>query len=91
LVEETAVLPPPPETSQQQEQTVANGDAVEEPAATIPLVPDEPQEAAEPVMHMSWLSDNVLHTTIIVLAALCYLLYHKALSLYTEIQALHKH
>jgi hypothetical protein len=69
--------------SQQQEQTVANVDAVEEPMTTFPLIPDEPQEAAKPVVHMSWLLDNALHTSIIVLAALCYLLYHKALSLYT--------
>ena len=91
LVEET-IVPSPPETSQQQEPPAANEQVqvgvVEEQAENIPMVRDEPQEAEETVEHMSWLSDNVLHTTIIVLAALCYLLYHKAVALYTEIRAL---
>lgn len=92
LVEET-IVPTPLETPQQQEQLATNGqvDVVEEQAQNIPVVHDEPREAEETVEHMSWLSDNVLHTMIIVLAALCYLLYHKAVSLYTEIQALNQY
>jgi ubiquitin-conjugating enzyme E2 J1 len=96
LVEETTVPPPPPTITTasqlQEEPPAANGNAVEESAENVPLVPDEPQDAAEPpIVQMSWLSDNVLHTTIIVLAALCYLLYHKTVSLYEEIQALNQY
>jgi hypothetical protein len=48
--------------SQQQEQMVANVDAVEEPAMMFPLVPDEPQEAAEPVVpHVVALGQSVAH------------------------------
>jgi hypothetical protein len=92
LVEET-IVPLPPETSQQQEPPAANGQVgiVEEQAENIPVVHDEPREAEETGEHMFWLADNVLHTMIIVLAALCYLLYHNAVLLYTEIQALNQY
>ena len=94
LVLEEMIVPLLPETSQQQEPPAANGQVgiMEEQAENIPVVHDEPREAEETGEHMFWLSDNVLHTMIIVLlAALCYLLYHNAVLLYTEIQALNQY